>query len=257
MGHYASAEEAYWAFFDTFNAQDAGAWAGVMSYPHVRVSPPPEQARGDTTPRTPSRVFASAEEYAAMAPRAFERIAATGWVRTEGIEPEVVQRAENQVHLAGGWTRYNAGGEPILTNRVSYILTRLDEGWGIQARFGIDSWREDADTSAEARAALELSERSIEIVNAGDRDGYRGLFNYPLTQVGVGGVAVVERPEDMRFLFADDPAISADLRVVHAGTRGVTVAADLRGTDLALDELVLVTLSEGRWGIQAVSVIRR
>lgn len=255
MGHYASAEEAYWAFFDTFNAQDAAAWAGVMSYPHVRVSPPPEQARGDATPRTPSRVFASAEEYAAMAPRAFERIAATGWVRTEGLEPEVVHRAEDRVHLAGGWTRYGAADEPILTNRVSYILTRLDEGWGIQARFGIDSWSEDADTSEQERAALELAERSIDIVNAGDREGFRGLFNYPLTQVGVGSVTVSEGPADVRFMFADAPGISAEIRVVHAGTRGVTLAADLRGPGLALDELVLVTLAEGRWGMQAVSVI--
>jgi hypothetical protein len=253
MGHYETSIDAYWAFFDTFNARDADGWAGVMSYPHVRVSPP----RPDATPRTPSRVFVSAEEYATMAPTAFERIASTGWVRTEGIEPEVIHASDDRVHLAGGWTRYNAAGEPILTNRVSYVMTRLDEGWGIQARFGIDSWSEDADTSDHQRAALDLADRSIEIVNVGDRDGFRGLFNYPLTQVAVGDVAVVERPQDLPYLFADDPAVTADMRVVQAGERAVTLAADLRGNGLVLDELVLVTLDEGGWGMQAVSVIRR
>ncbi len=37
MGRYASPEEAYWAFFETFNRKDAAAWAGVMNYPHARV----------------------------------------------------------------------------------------------------------------------------------------------------------------------------------------------------------------------------
>jgi hypothetical protein len=255
MGHYETSLEAYWAFFDTFNAQDAEAWAGVMSYPHVRVSPPPPGPREGATPRTASRVFETAEDYAAMAPRTFERIAATGWVRTEGIEPEVVHEADDRMHLAGGWTRFNAADEPILTNRVSYILTRLDERWGIQARFGIDSWSADADTSDQQRAALDLADRSIEVVNAGDREGFPALFNYPLTQVGVGSVTVSEGPDDVRFMFADDPRISADIRVVHAGTRGVTLAADLRGPGLALDELVLVTRTGERWGMQAVSVI--
>ena len=36
MGRYASPEEAYWAFFETFNRKDAEAWAGVMNHPHVR-----------------------------------------------------------------------------------------------------------------------------------------------------------------------------------------------------------------------------
>ena len=97
MGHYATPEDAYWAFFDQFNANSADGWAGVMSYPHVRVSPP----RGGATPRTASRVFATAADYAAQAAATFERIRATGWVRTEGIEPERVHTSEDRVHLAG------------------------------------------------------------------------------------------------------------------------------------------------------------
>ena len=39
MGRYASPEEAYWAFFETFNRKDAEAGAAVMNYPNVRVAP--------------------------------------------------------------------------------------------------------------------------------------------------------------------------------------------------------------------------
>ena len=175
MGHYATPEDAYWAFFENFNANDADGSAGVMSYPHVRVSPP----RAGATPRTASRVFPTAADYAALAPTTFERIRATGWVRTDGIEPERVHTSEDRVHLAGGWTRYNAEGEPILTNRVTYVMTRLDAGWGIQARFGIDTWDADADTSEPERLAVEVDRRAIDAATAGDDEALQEALAFP------------------------------------------------------------------------------
>lgn len=253
MGSYASPEEAYWAFFDRFNARDAVGWAGVMSYPHVRVSP----ARDDAAPRTTSRVFANGEEYAAQAPTAFERIAATGWVRTEGIEPVRVHEADDRVHLAGGWTRYNADDRPILTNRVSYILTRLDEGWGIQARFGIDSFAEGTDTSASEGAAMALAEHSITTINAGDREAYSSLYAFPLVTVGVGTVQVTESAEGLRYPFADGTKLAIESRVIQAGATAVNLAAEVRGDGTTFDELVLMTAHRGAWGIHALSVITR
>ena len=47
MGAYASPEDAYWTFFDRFTAKDAPGWAACMSYPHVRVSPPPRDVSCD------------------------------------------------------------------------------------------------------------------------------------------------------------------------------------------------------------------
>ena len=110
--NYASPEDAYWTFFKTFNAKDAEKWAGVMSYPHLRVS-----ARGT------ARYFETPEAYSSGA--SWERIEAIGWVRTGGIEPTRLHESADKVHLAGGRTRYNASDQPILSNRVSYILTRL------------------------------------------------------------------------------------------------------------------------------------
>ena len=139
----ASPEDAYWAFFEADSAKDAEAWAGVMSYPHVRVS-----ARGTAS------YYETPEAYASGA--SWESREATGWVRSRGIEPTRLHESADKVHLAAGWTRYNAADEPILSNRVTYILTRLDGSWGIQARFGVDSFTEGENTDESAAAAVDV-----------------------------------------------------------------------------------------------------
>ena len=136
MGSHESPEAAYWSFFDRFNAKDAEGWAAAMSYPHVRVSasaPPTRGGRFD--PRTASFLTPTPADYTSMATQAgWERFEATGWVRTQGLEPRRVHETDDKVHLAGGWTRYRADDSPIISNRVLYVLTRLEQGWGIQAR---------------------------------------------------------------------------------------------------------------------------
>ncbi len=98
-----------------------------MSYPHVRVS----------ADAAAPRLYPTARNYAQSA--SWDRFKATGWVRTDGIEPVRTHESADKVHLADGWTRYTAAGERILSNRVTYVLTRIDGSWGIQARFGVDS----------------------------------------------------------------------------------------------------------------------
>ena len=254
MSNYGAPEDAYWAFFDVFNANDAAGWAAVMSYPHVRVSTPPEGA----TPRTASRIFLTAEDYAGSASGMFERIAATGWVRTQGIEPERIHESDDRVHLAGGWTRYNASDEPILTNRVTYIMTRLNEGWGIQARFGLDSFTEDG-TSASEHSALDVVGHASDALNERDLEGYASNFAFPLTDVRVGDVYVFEQAADLiAYRSAQTlPAFEMTATVVQAGSRGVNLAVEARGEQMALDVLMLVAQVEGTWGIRGRSIIVR
>ena len=130
MGHYDTPEDAYFAFFERFSAEDAAGWAACMSYPHVRVAPP----REGVDARTTARYYPTPEDYAAAAD--WTPFKAAGWVRTQGVEPVRLHESDDMVHLLGGWTRYNKDDEPIVSNRVTYLLTRLDTGWGIQARFG-------------------------------------------------------------------------------------------------------------------------
>lgn len=109
--HFDTPEAAYFGFFEADRAKNADAWAAVMSYPHVRVA-----ATGTTDYFGTSRDYADAADWTSRE--------ATGWVRTVGREPVRLHESPDRVHLLGGWTRYNAKDEPILWNRVTYIVTR-------------------------------------------------------------------------------------------------------------------------------------
>ena len=98
-------EDAYFEFFRADAAQDAEAWAAVMSYPHTRVS-----ATGQ------SPYYNTPEDYAARA--SWKDRVATGWVRSVGVDPVRIHESADKVHLAGGWTRYNAQDEPSMRVRM-------------------------------------------------------------------------------------------------------------------------------------------
>jgi len=181
-------------------------------------------------------------------------------VRTQGIEPVRLHESADMVHLLGGWTRFNAADEPIRKNRVAYLLTRLEGGWGIQARFGIDTWLEDADVSAQAQAALEVVQGAIEAGSAGDFQAHAGLCHFPLTVVAPGQVIQIPTREALiEFESArvgEGPAqVDAAVRAVQAGRTAVNAAVELNVGGRTTKELVLVTLRGGRWAITAASAM--
>ena len=204
-------EDAYRGFFRADSAQNAPAWAAVMSYPHVRVS---------ATGQTPW--FDTAEEYAARADWT-SRIA-TGWVRSEGVPPVRLHESANKVHLIGGWTRYNANDEPILANRVTYLLTKPGDSWGIQARFGVDSF--GGDEEGGAAAATATVQRFAEARQAGDFDACAQMVRLPLILVGVGEVRRVETAAELGALLGGNERQGAvqEIRVVQKGSTGAVVA---------------------------------
>ena len=249
MVDYAKPEDAYWAFFEAFNAKSREGWADVMSYPHTRVS-----ARGS------ARYFETPKEYADGA--SWETIEATGWVRTRGIEPERVHESDDKVHLAAGWTRYDAQDRPILSNRVTYILTLVDGSWGIQARFGTDFYSEDEALLREsAQAAEDVVRRLLDALMAGDVAGAAALCALPFTEVGVGEVrrlesasALEERLREAHRGAAMAEAAVEDVRAAQVGTAGVNVAVTLRaGSDRLSHGLYLAAKGEDGWRVSAHS----
>lgn len=262
MGAHPTPTAAYWAFFENFNAKDPVGWAGAMSYPHVRVSAarPPTRGAGPS-PRTASGVYPTAEDYASMASGAgWERFETTGWVRTQGVTPRVVASSDSKVHLAGGWTRHRADDSPIVSNRVLYVLTRTDEGWGIQARFGIDFHASGDDRAAQANAALAALGRTMATLEPGDVDNWLGTFHYPLTLVGAPGeVSVVDDAEAMRDAYGDWAGqalpIEYSAEVIAAGTSGVTLSQQITRGEDSFHQSFLVAQREGEWKILAVSAI--
>ncbi len=232
-----------------------------MSYPHVRVSAgPPSSKRGRFFhPRTTARIYPDHADYAGTAESmGWQRFISTGWVRTQGLEPKRIHASEDAVLLAGGWTRRRADDSPIVSNRVLYTLTRLDGGWGIQARFGVDSFEPDGDQQALAEPAIQSAVLRQAARQAGDREGWLSCFHYPLTAVVAPGcVEVLADPDQLRAQTRiwEGEAQSDRLQVIAAGTTGALLALHPEGRSGAGRGAALVARREGTWKTLAITLL--
>ena len=243
-GRFASPEDAYWEFFRADRAKDPERWADVMSYPHVRVAAP-----------TGSAYFETPEDYSSNA--SWEAREATGWVLSRGVQPVRLHESPDKVHLAGGWTRYNIDNEPILSNRVTYVLTRIDGRWGIQARFGTDSFDENESYESAAATAVNVVERFHAALAGGNFEACAGLCSYPLIEVGIGEVRRLDgAAARRRFANMTDRTEASEIRAAQSGADGVVVsvtAGDRTGP--AVDAVYLVGNREDQWLITGISAI--
>lgn len=235
-------EDPYYEFFRADSAQDAEAWAAVMSYPHTRVS-----ATGV------SPYYPTPEDYAARA--SWTAREATGWVRSVGADPVRIHESADKVHLAGGWTRYNAKDEPILRNRVTYILTRIEGSWGIQARFGTDSFTEGE--VLDSSAPLGVVAAHFEHWAAGDLGAATQTLIYPFTNVGVGRVDRYGNAAEVADkLHVEPPGKVDDIRPVGEGRDGMVAAATWQSAQGSMFQAVfLVARREAGWRMVGASII--
>ena len=263
IANYQTPEAAYWAFFERFNDQDPDGWAGVMSYPHVRVSAGAAANRQSRffNPRTAARVYSDHDDYASTArSMGWERFIATGWVRTQGMEPDRIHESEDMVLLAGGWTRLRSDDSPIVSNRVLYTLTRLDGSWGIQARFGVDSFAPDCDQTSSSQAAIRSASQRQSAHQANELDGWLDFFHFPLTAVlGPGCVVVAEDREQLRardrIWSRDAGSDPARFQVVAAGSSGVLLSQHHDNGISARRHVELVALRGGSWKTLAITAL--
>ena len=239
---FGAPEDAYFEFFRADAAQDAEAWAAVMSYPHTRVSATGQSPYYDTP-----------EDYAARA--SWKDRVATGWVRSVGVDPVRIHESADKVHLAGGWTRYNAQDEPILRNRVTYILTRIEGSWGIQARFGTDSFTEGEVVDSSAPVGVVAAH--LENWAAGDAAAATESFAYPFTDVGVGRVDRYGNASDVAAgLYAETPRKVDSVQAIREGRQGIVAAATWQSVaGSAFQAVYLVAKREQGWRLTAASVI--
>ena len=257
MGRYESPEAAYFAFLQTFNARDAAGWAGVNSWPHARIS----AAAPDSTVhwRPPTRVFADAEEY--LAEPLWAELEATGWARSASLPPTIVQASDLKAHIAGGWTRYDAEGRAMASNRVVYVTTRTDAGWGIQAQLKTDSFADGVDFSAQQQAAVDAVESALALLDAREVDAYCEALAYPFTLVGPPGVIVVidsaaELATAMRGVGDDRlDAPPGSARIVNCGDSGANVSFQVERDGITQQALALVGIRKEVWRMLAISGI--
>ena len=108
------------AYLDAVNRRDVEAFAATLHYPHYRV------ARGGI------QVWEQAGDLTST--MRFERLASTGWVRSEWDAIDPVQVSSDGVNVALELSRYDADEERIAQFHTHYLVTRQDGRWGIKAR---------------------------------------------------------------------------------------------------------------------------
>ncbi len=238
-------EDAYQGFFRADSAKNAPAWAAVMSYPHVRVSAPGGTVRYETP-----EAYAEAADWTSRE--------ATGWVRSEGVTPRRLHESTQKVHLLGGWTRFNAENNPILENRVTYILTKIEGSWGIQARFGVDSFM--GYKVEETTAAVEdVAKEFVVHVGEGNLSACAKLCRLPLTVVHVGNVITATSETDIVELLQGYSGRGISLkraRAVQTGSNGAVVEVVTEFSDGEEEiGIVVVGKQQDRWSIAGTSKI--
>ena len=223
----------------------------MNSYPHVRITPTTKLEGMDA--KTSSFFVETPEEYATKADWTSRE--ATGWVGTRGREPVRFHESANKVHLLGGWTRYNKDDEPILSNRVTYIMTKPGDSWGIQARFGVQAF--DGPSEEVGNTCVALVEQYVDAMKAGDDATRINLVRFPFVIVGVGEVTVIDDAAEMQALLnnAQPRKITASIvQALQTGTRGAIVSAAVAfDTGERENHLLLVGQLDGKWSIAGVS----
>lgn len=257
MAAHESPEAAYFAFLDTFNARDAAGWAGVNNWPHSRISAAAPDSAAHWRP--PTRIFADAEEY--LAAPLWDELEATGWARSESTPRSIVQSSEIKAHIAGGWTRYDADGNAMAANRVVYVATRTDDGWGLQAQLKTDSFVDGRDYSAMEAEVITAVESTLKLLGAREIDAYVEALAYPFTLIGPPGVIIqiASAPEmaaAMRSVGDDQLDVPpGSVRIVNCGDSGANVTFRVERAGDAQEALALVGLLDGVWRILAISGI--
>lgn len=242
-------ENAYFGFFEADAAQDGEAWAAVMSYPHVRVA-----ASGEV------HYFETARDYADDAD--WSTRVATGWVRTRGRKPVRLHESPDRVILLGGWTRFNAEDEPILWNRVTYILTRPGDSWGIQARFALGAYDgndDEAHANLATEAATGVVSRYYDALANGDGDACAGLCRFPMIDVGVGHATRIESGVELSQQVSRQTTrfVNLNITAAQSGPKGVNVAVTADYASGGGEQTIVVVGRESEtWQIAGISRMR-
>jgi hypothetical protein len=244
-------------YLETWNSRDRHAWANSLHFPHVRSSASFQLF-----------VIQSAEEHANhdwLSDR-IAKILSTGWHRTQWDSKRVIHVGKAKVHVAGQYTRYNVEGKPLRTSVVMYIVTKLNERWAIQSRFGAGQLNltdsERIDMVSSAKAAVETYVSSL---NSMDDEKLAKSLNYPYVLIANGMIEFWRTPEEyttglelgrqrtwshsklgsIEAVQVADGGINMAVRFDHYNTKGNKLSA--------YEAVLLVTNREGHWGIQACS----
>lgn len=226
-----TALRAYRNFFSSFNTRDPHEFSMALHYPHVRI-----------TWRSQPRVIADAEAHALNL--TWQPFIDQGWDHTNGHEPQVVHTSTDKWHIAGGWTRVRSDDSPILTNHVTYIVTRIDDYWGIQCRYGIDP--EPNSKAADTDVPLRVVDSFRRAIGRRTLDDAWNACGPTVYAIDVGSVRKVTSAEELPLR----EITGGNVELVQSGLHSATFA--VTGN---LNSALLYLTDENGWRIRAVSWI--
>ena len=241
-------------FMETWNTRDPVVWAGSLNFPHARPS-----ARG-------LRVWPTEDDYIATAD--YARVIATGWDHTEFEDLQPVHEGDAKSHVAGRWARFDADGNIIRRNLVTYIATEVDGHWGIRARFGAGPPLPEEQRQRTADIAIAKVEEYMNAFNARDPAAWAATLNYPHLRIASGELSVTETEEEVvaerdfdafAARFGWDHSEWDEIEAVQVAENGVNVALTFSRYNAdgdvvsTFNTLYLVTNDNGRWGVLARS----
>ena len=243
-------------FMETWNTRNPFVWASSLNFPHARPSP------GGL------RVWATEDEYVATAAANYTGVIATGWDHTEFEDLQLVHEGDTKAHIAGRWARFDAAGNVIRRNLVTYIATEVDGQWGIRARFSAGAPLPEDQEQPIADVAVAKVEEYMNAFNARDPVAWAATLNYPHLRIASSELAVSASEEEfasqMDFdAFADrfgwDHSEWDEIEAVQVAENGVNVALTFSRCNAdgevgsTFNTLYLVTNDNGRWGVLARS----
>lgn len=224
-----TALRAYRNFFEGFNTRDPHEFSMALHYPHVRMSW-----------RRPPAIVPDPEAHALNL--SWDWLIEQGWDHTNGADPQVIHTSADKWHISGGWTRVREDDSAILTNYVTYIVTRIDELWGIQCRYGTDS--EIGDQAGSVDDSWRVVEQFKSSISRGQIDGVWKTCGPVVHIIEVGAVRRVGTMEALPL----KEIATANIEHIHSGSHSSTFA--VTGS---INSALLYLTNENGWKIQAIS----
>lgn len=231
-------------FLDTWNSRDATLWAASLNYPHVRPSP-----------FGPIVVSKDAAEYISNVD--YDRVLATGWDHSEWDYRQVIHTSLKKIHVVGQWSRYDVKGNVIHTNPIVYIVTKVENSWGIQSRFGSDYADDEFDTSGLETRSFKLIADFCSSFNSDSSEACAELLNYPHYAIGVGRLS--EHLEPGQFDITANQMEVESLLALQTGKKSLNAGLEITmqgdAGSQTYQAVVNITLRDDHLGIQGWSLL--
>lgn len=243
-------------FLNDWNRSDLQAIQQHLSFPHLTHGP---------------GVLIVAQEEGEFV-QDFNALKAAGWQRSSFDHFEVIQASDDIVHVLVDFARYRENDELLSHGQVFYVVTRQEDGWGMQYRTG-GPHAEDLSEGIRDRAILEATStvyKFFDAFNSANNDSLSAVNHAPQIVLSNGRHIFAESSEEVpvRVNFAvlrsaQNWAFSTieSLSVIHAAPNKVLFDIEFERYNAEGDKYLstkamwALTLVDGIWGVEFRSLM--